>query len=127
MRARSAYDIKVTIETNYIPEQSLPDQCRYVFAYTITITNTGTVPARLLRRHWVITDANSKIQEVRGDGVIGEQPHLSPGQSYIYTSGALLETPIGCMEGSYEMLADDGMEFEAPIAAFRLSMPHTLH
>lgn len=126
-QTKRPYAIRVKVETSYIPAQSRPESERYVFAYTITITNTGTVPARLLRRHWVITDANSKVQEVRGDGVIGEQPHLSPGQSYIYTSGALLETPIGCMEGSYEMLADDGVEFEAPIAAFRLSMPHTLH
>ena len=122
-----SYAVRVKVETAYIAEQSSPEIDRYVFAYTITITNTGSVPARLLRRHWIITDANSKVQEVRGDGVIGEQPHLSPGQSYIYTSGAMLETPIGCMEGNYEMLADDGVEFESPIPAFRLSMPHTLH
>ena len=127
MRKRSTNDIKITIETNYIPEQSLPDQSRYVFAYTITIANIGTAPARLLRRHWIITDANNKVQEVHGDGVVGQQPHLLPGEIYQYTSGAILETPIGCMQGNYDMLADDGAEFEATIPLFSLTMPRALH
>jgi ApaG protein len=127
MDSEQIYDIKVIVETAYIAEQSSPEINRYVFSYTIKLTNTGSVPARLLRRHWIITDANSKIQEVHGDGVIGEQPYLTPGQSYIYTSGAMLETPIGCMEGNYDMIADDGIEFEALIPAFRLTTPHTLH
>ncbi|MBF8268671.1 MAG: uncharacterized protein HW386_380 [Gammaproteobacteria bacterium] len=127
MSKRTAYDIKITIETNYIPEQSLPEQCRYVFAYTITIANIGTAPARLLRRHWIITDANNKVQEVHGDGVVGQQPHLLPGEVYQYTSGAILETPIGCMHGNYDMLADDGVEFEAIIPLFSLTMPRALH
>ena len=127
MSKRSAYDIKISIETNYIPEQSLPEQCRYVFAYTITIANTGNTPAKLLRRHWIITDANNKVQEVHGDGVVGQQPHLLPGEIYQYTSGAILETPIGCMQGNYDMLSDDGVEFEAAIPLFSLTMPRALH
>jgi len=127
MRKRSTNDIKITIETNYIPEQSLPDQSRYVFAYTITIANIGTAPARLLRRHWIITDANNKVQEVHGDGVVGQQPHLLPGEIYQYTSGAILETPIGCMQGNYDMLADNGVEFAATIPLFSLTMPRALH
>jgi len=127
MRKRSTNDIKITIETNYIPEQSLPEQSRYVFAYTITIANIGTAPARLLRRHWIITDANNKVQEVHGDGVVGQQPHLLPGEIYQYTSGAILETPIGCMQGNYDMLADNGVEFAATIPLFSLTMPRALH
>jgi len=121
------YSIEIMVETNYIQEQSIPEQNRYVFSYTITITNTGQIPAKLLRRHWIITDANNKIQEVHGDGVIGEQPHLEPGQSFRYTSGTMLETPVGCMEGTYDMLADDEIEFDATIPVFSLSTPHTLH
>ena len=127
MRKRSTNDIKITIETNYIPEQSLPEQSRYVFAYTITIANIGTAPARLLRRHWIITDAINKVQEVHGDGVVGQQPHLLPGEIYQYTSGAILETPIGCMQGNYDMLADNGVEFAATIPLFSLTMPRALH
>ncbi len=121
------YAIDVVVETNYIQEQSIPEQNRYVFSYTITITNTGLIPAKLLRRHWIITDANNKIQEVHGDGVIGEQPHLEPGQSFRYTSGTMLETPVGCMEGTYDMVADDEIEFGATIPVFSLATPHTLH
>ena len=121
------YALTVHVESNYVPEQSYPDQNRYVFAYTITMENTGDIAARLLKRHWVITDANNKVQEVRGDGVVGEQPHLTPGQSFTYTSGAVLETPVGCMQGSYEFLADDGILFKTPIPVFRLSVPITLH
>jgi ApaG protein len=124
---KSEYEIEVLVETDYIQEQSLPEKNRYVFAYTVTITNIGSMSAKLLRRHWIITDANNKIQEVHGDGVIGEQPHLKPGQSFQYTSGALLETPVGCMEGTYDMIADDELEFDAAIPVFSLSTPHTLH
>jgi ApaG protein len=127
MAAGDTYDISISIKTNYIPEQSQPDRDRYVFAYTITITNSGSAPARLMRRHWIITDANNKVQEVHGDGVVGQQPHLLPGEVYQYTSGAVLETPIGCMQGKYDMLADDGVEFIAPIPVFSLTMPMTLH
>jgi ApaG protein len=122
------HDIRVTAEAQYLPEQSDPERGRYAFAYTITISNVGAVAARLLSRHWVITDANGKIQEVRGLGVVGEQPHLRAGESYRYTSGASIETPFGTMHGSYQMLADNGVAFDAPIAAFRLAVPtHTLH
>jgi ApaG protein len=121
------YDISVSSETLYIPEQSSPRDSRYVFAYTMTIKNTGSMPARLLRRHWIITDANGKIQEVKGDGVIGEQPHLLPGQTHQYSSASVLETPVGCMQGSYDMIADDGVEFEANIPVFNLSLPNALH
>src|SRR5580704_16227003 len=119
--------IRVDVETSYVDEQSDPRESRYVFAYTITIRNEGAVPARLLTRHWIITDANGKVQEVRGDGVVGEQPHLQPGQGFRYSSGAVLETPVGAMQGSYQMIADDGATFDANIPAFRLAMPGMLH
>lgn len=115
------------MRTAFIQAQSSPERNRYVFAYTITITNKGTVPAKLLTRHWVITDANEKVQEVRGEGVVGEQPHLAPGASFEYTSGTLIETPVGSMRGSYQMVADDGTQFDAEIPPFVLSMPRTLH
>jgi len=121
------YNISVSSETLYIREQSSPRDSRYVFAYTMTIKNTGTMAARLLRRHWVITDANGKIQEVKGDGVIGEQPHILPGETHQYSSASVLETPVGCMQGSYDMIADDGVEFEANIPVFNLSLPNALH
>ncbi|MEN8763357.1 MAG: Co2+/Mg2+ efflux protein ApaG [Thiogranum sp.] len=121
------YSIQVEVETQYVKEQSLPDQDHYVFAYTITIYNSGSMPAQLLSRHWIITDANNRVQEVKGEGVVGEQPHLKPGEQYRYTSGTMLETPVGTMRGSYQMLADDGVEFDAEIPAFTLSMPRTLH
>jgi ApaG protein len=118
--------ISVEVETSYVDEQSDPNERRYVFSYTITIRNEGVVPARLLTRHWIITDANGKVQEVRGDGVVGEQPHLKPGQGFRYSSGAVLETPVGAMQGSYEMIDDDGQRFDAPIEPFRLAMPGIL-
>lgn len=121
------YDISVKAVTNFINDQSLPEEGRFVFAYTITVTNNGLIAATLLRRNWLITDANCKITEVRGDGVVGEQPRILPGETYQYTSAAVLETPVGCMQGSYEMIADDGVEFNAPIPVFNLSMPNTLH
>ncbi|MGR9090116.1 MAG: Co2+/Mg2+ efflux protein ApaG [Gammaproteobacteria bacterium] len=121
------HDIQIDVETTYIAQQSSPQDSRYVFAYTITIANTGTVSARLVSRHWIITDAKGHIQEVRGEGVVGEQPRLAPGESFTYTSGAMLETEVGTMHGSYQMTADDGTSFDAPIAAFRLSVPNVLH
>ena len=118
--------IRVDVETSYLDEQSDPRQGRYVFAYTITIRNEGQVAARLLTRHWVITDANGKVEEVRGDGVVGEQPYLKPGQGFRYSSGAVIETPVGSMQGTYQMLADDGAQFDAPIEPFSLAMPGIL-
>ncbi|WP_374088371.1 Co2+/Mg2+ efflux protein ApaG [Methylomicrobium lacus] len=120
---------KILVEAtpHYIEAQSAPAESRYVFAYTITITNAGAAPAKLLTRHWLITDANGKIQEVRGDGVIGEQPYLKPGESFRYTSGAMIETPVGTMQGEYTMRTDDGDHFNAPIPRFTLSIPRTLH
>jgi len=115
------------VNTAYIDSQSEPDAGRYVFAYTITITNKGSVPARLLTRHWVITDANEKVQEVRGEGVVGEQPYLRPGTSFEYTSGTMIQTPVGSMRGSYQMVADDGTHFDAEIPIFTLSSPQILH
>lgn len=123
----ASYRIAVDVDTSYVEDQSDPRDNRYVFSYTITIRNEGEVPARLLTRHWVITDANGKVQEVRGDGVVGEQPHLQPGQGFRYSSGAILETPVGAMYGSYQMLADDGRRFDAPIAPFTLAIPGSLH
>jgi len=121
------HKIKVDVETNYVEDQSDPRERRYVFAYTITIRNEGEVPARLLTRHWIITDANGKVQEVRGDGVVGEQPYLKPGQGFRYSSGAVLETPVGAMQGTYQMVSDDGQHFDAPILPFRLAIPGLLH
>jgi ApaG protein len=119
--------IDIDVEAHYIEEQSLPEQDRYVFAYTVTIANTGKLPAKLLRRHWIITDSDGNVQEVRGEGVIGEQPDIAPGDYYRYTSGTILETPVGTMQGSYLMRGDDGLEFDAEIPAFTLAIPHILH
>jgi ApaG protein len=121
------HHIDILVRAAYLDAQSAPDAKRYVFAYTVTITNSGSVPAKLLNRHWVITDGNEQVQEVRGVGVVGEQPHLSPGMSFEYTSGTVLETPIGTMHGSYQMLADDGTQFDADIPPFLLSTPRQLH
>lgn len=120
---------KVLVEAQpyYIEAQSSPEQNRYVFAYTITITNVGSSPAKLLTRHWLITDANGKVQEVNGDGVVGENPHLSPGDSFRYTSAAMIETPVGVMQGKYQMQSDAGENFNAAIPKFTLSIPRTLH
>ena len=119
--------IRVNVETSYVAEQSDPGAQRYVFAYTITILNEGNEGAKLLRRHWIITDSDGKVQEVRGDGVVGEQPHLQPGQGFRYSSAAILDTPVGTMQGSYEMQEDGGEQFDAPIAPFRLAVPGVLH
>jgi ApaG protein len=120
------HKIRVDVETNYVEDQSDPRERRYVFSYTITLRNEGQLPAKLLSRHWIITDANGKVQEARGDGVVGEQPHLKPGQGFRYSSGTMIETPVGAMQGSYTMVADDGERFDAPIAPFRLAMPGIL-
>jgi ApaG protein len=119
--------ISIYVATRFLPEESAPEDGRYVFAYTVRIRNEGDVPAQLISRHWVITDANGKVQEVRGDGVVGEQPRLRPGETFEYTSGAVLETGLGTMHGSYRMETDDGTAFDAPIAPFTLSLPRTLH
>jgi ApaG protein len=121
------HNIHVEVETTYLEEQSDPKERRFVFSYTITIRNEGRVPAKLLTRHWLITDANGKVQEVRGDGVVGEQPHLKPGQGFRYSSGAVIETPVGAMQGSYQMIGDDGARFDASIPPFRLAIPGVLH
>jgi ApaG protein len=121
------YTLDIDVATRFLDEQSAPDENRYAFAYTIRIRNSGGLPARLLTRHWIITDANGKVQEVRGDGVVGEQPWLRPGEHFEYTSGAVLETNVGTMRGSYQLVADDGTHFDAPIAPFTLAVPRTLH
>lgn len=127
MSDKPNHRISVDVSTNFLDEQSEPELDRYVFSYTITIANQGDVAAALLSRHWIITDANGKVQEVRGDGVVGEQPHLNPGEQFRYSSGTVLETPVGSMEGSYQMLADDGVRFDALIAPFTLAVPGLLH
>jgi ApaG protein len=121
------YQITVRAVARYLAEQSSPDNSQYVFAYRVTIRNTGRVAAQLVSRHWIITDADNKVQEVRGLGVIGEQPTLKPGESHEYTSGSSLATPVGTMRGSYQMVAEDGTKFDAPIPEFVLSMPNALH
>lgn len=121
------YRIEVSPMPHFIPEQSDPDNDRYIFAYTITIRNTGEVPAQLVSRHWIITDAHNEVQEVRGLGVVGKQPLLQPGESFEYTSGSSLTTPIGTMKGSYQMVAEDGTHFEAEIPEFVLASPRALH
>ena len=127
MAAAKKYDITVTTRTTYVPGQSDTERGRYVFAYTITLKNTGTVAAQLISRHWIITDANNQVQEVRGFGVVGEQPKLAPEQTFEYTSGTAIATPVGTMRGTYQMVGDDGSEFEAPIPEFTLSIPRILH
>ena len=119
--------IQVDVDTLYVESESDPDNNRFVFAYTITIRNIGQIPAKLMTRHWIIRDANGKVQEVQGDGVVGEQPHLKPGEGFQYTSGTMLETSMGTMGGSYCLVTDEGEEFKAPIADFLLSAPRILH
>jgi ApaG protein len=127
MAESKKYEIAVEVTTQYLPDQSDPDEERYFFAYTITVRNSGSVPAQLISRHWVITDAEGRAEEVRGLGVVGHQPLLKPGESFEYTSGCPLATPVGTMSGSYQMVAEDGTRFEAPIPEFVLAMPRTLH
>jgi len=121
------YDIKVVAHAFYLPDQSDEEEDRYVFAYTITIRNEGQVPAKLISRHWIITDSDNHVQEVRGVGVVGEQPLLEPNESFEYTSGTSLGTPVGTMRGSYQMVAEDGTKFDAAIPEFTLSVPRVLH
>ena len=121
------YAIRVDVATQYLAEQSDAAANRYVFAYTINISNVGNIAAQLVSRHWLITDANGDVQEVRGLGVVGHQPLLQPGEHFEYTSGCALNTPVGTMSGSYQMTAEDGTQFDAPIAEFVLSMPRVLH
>jgi len=121
------YDIKVSANAFYLPDQSDEENDQFVFAYTIKITNVGTSAAKLISRHWIITDSDGKVQEVRGVGVVGEQPELKPGESFGYTSGSSLETSVGTMRGTYQMLAADGTRFDAIVAEFTLSVPRILH
>lgn len=123
----SKYAMNVTAQSFYLPDQSDEDNDHFVFAYTIRITNTGEVPAKLVSRHWIITDADNQVQEVRGVGVVGEQPNLKPGESFEYTSGSSLNTIVGTMRGTYQFTADDGTRFEATIPEFSLSVPRVLH
>jgi ApaG protein len=125
--ADEKHEVKVSARTVFIPEQSDVNAGRYVFAYTITVLNTGSVTAQLLTRHWIITDSNNQVQEVRGKGVVGEQPVLKPNESFEYTSGTAIATPVGTMRGSYQMRGEDGVEFDATIPEFMLSMPRVLH
>jgi ApaG protein len=119
--------IRVTVSTVYVPSQSAPTAHRYVFAYTIRIANEGTDTVQLKSRHWVITHGSGKVEEVRGPGVVGQQPVLRPGEHFEYTSGCVLETPRGAMRGTYQMHLPDGRMFDADIAQFALSMPHSLN
>jgi len=127
MNDKQKYAIKVAAKAEFLPGQSDPDHDHYVFAYHITVTNVGQMTAQLLNRHWIITDGAGHNQEVKGDGVVGEQPRIAPGESYRYTSGCTLPTPVGTMHGHYGMRADDGHEFDAPVEAFTLAIPRVLH
>ena len=121
------YQITINVDTTYLADQSDPSSDRYVFSYTITIANTGTVAAQLISRHWIITDADNVVQEVKGLGVVGEQPLLRPGESFEYTSGTAMATPVGTMRGTYQMVAEDGNKLDAEIPQFTLAMPRVLH
>jgi len=127
MPEHKRYEFAVTVNTAFVPDQSDIEQNRYVFSYTIRITNVGTVTAQLISRHWVITDAHDNVQEVRGLGVVGAQPLLKPGEHFEYTSGTVLKTPVGKMHGTYQIVAEDGTQFDTPIAPFELVMPRVLH
>jgi ApaG protein len=121
------YEFSVEVKPKFMADQSDPDDNQYLFAYTVTVRNTGEVTAQLVSRHWIITDGDGKVEEVRGDGVVGEQPTLAPGEAFRYTSGCPLETPVGSMKGSYLCVAEDGTRFDVPIPEFVLSVPRTLH
>ena len=127
MNAMDDYAFDVDVDTSYLDDESSPDEDRFVFSYTITIRNSGKVPARLVRRHWLITDGEGHTEEVHGDGVVGEQPWLRPGDGFQYVSGVVLGTTVGTMRGSYDIVADDGTEFAAKIPEFTLTIPRTLH
>ena len=121
------YQIDVSVVTRYLPEQSQPDQKRFAFAYTVTVQNNGSLPAQLLSRHWVITDGDGHVEEVRGAGVIGQQPLIAAGQKHVYSSGSVIGTQVGNMHGSFLMRAEDGEQFKAHISPFRLAVPGALH
>jgi ApaG protein len=127
MSETKKYDIKVTAQSFFLPDQSDEENDQYVFAYTIRIENTGQVPAQVISRHWIITDADNQVQEVRGMGVVGEQPILKPGQHFEYTSGSSINTIVGTMRGTYQMVAEDGTKFDAVVPEFSLSVPRVLH
>ncbi|TSA15079.1 MAG: Co2+/Mg2+ efflux protein ApaG [Betaproteobacteria bacterium] len=127
MESAKKYDISVSAQTQFIADQSDEAKHRFVFSYTVTIRNSGSMPAQLISRHWIITDSHNQVQEVRGLGVIGAQPLLMPGEHFEYTSGTALATPVGTMSGSYQMVAEDGTQFDAPIPEFTLSVPRVLH
>jgi len=127
MESAKKCDVGVSVETEYIADQSDEAKDRFVFSYTVTIRNNGSIAAQLISRHWIITDARNQVQEVRGLGVIGAQPLLKPGESFTYTSGTALATPVGTMRGSYQMVAEDGNQFDAEIPEFTLSVPRVLH
>jgi ApaG protein len=127
MATDKKHEVLVSSQTLYVAEQSDEQNGRYVFAYTITIRNTGNIPAQLISRHWIITDGRNQVQEVRGLGVVGAQPLLKPGESFEYTSGTAIATPVGTMRGSYQMVAEDGTQFDATIPEFTLSVPRVLH
>jgi ApaG protein len=127
MTGSKRYEFTVSPKVTFLADQSDPDKNHFVFAYTITVTNTGSVAAQLVSRHWIITDADHRVQEVKGQGVVGKQPVLKPGESFEYTSGASIPTAVGTMRGSYRMVAEDGLAFDVPIAPFTLSIPRTLH
>ncbi len=127
MKPDQHHHIEVNAEATYLPTQSLPQHDRYVFSYTITLHNTGTTGVKLQSRHWIITNANGDVEEVHGEGVIGKKPHLQPGERFTYTSGAVLATPVASMHGYYDMVADNGDTFRAPIAPFTLAIPGCLH
>ena len=121
------HDVAISVQTEYLAQQSTPSESRFVFAYHITITNCGTESAKLESRHWIITNGNEKVQEIKGSGVVGEYPHLAAGESFQYTSGTVMDTVVGCMHGSYRFIADDGTEFDAPVRPFTLSVPNKVH
>ena len=121
------YKVEVSVRTEYLEDQSLPSEGKYFFSYTVTIKNVGKIPAKLISRHWVITDANERIEEVRGLGVVGEQPRLKTNESFEYTSGTIINTPVGTMYGTYQMVADNGYEFDAEIPMFSLNIPKVLN
>jgi ApaG protein len=127
MAEAKKYEITVTVDAHYVEDQSDPEEARFIFAYTVGIHNTGTVPAQLISRHWVIRDSAETVQEVRGLGVVGQQPLLKPDEKFEYTSGCAMNTPVGTMRGTYQMVADDGTQFEVDIPEFTLAMPRILH
>ena len=127
MSDNTEYNINVTVDSQYIEAESNPEANRFVFAYTVRIKNNGNIGAKLISRHWIITDANNRTQEVKGKGVIGEQPYLKPGESFEYTSGTMMETPVGSMHGSYQMIANDEHDFDALIEPFTLALPKILN